>query len=142
MSTPSSTEHNPKYGNFEKLNKLNNLRWRDDIIGVLIDGGLRSPYRATASQWKYSSRTRSHRRSKGNVELRWSIAHGGHSSGSDHEILVWEVVEEGRGGPTSKVITRWDLREFKRTDGAPVEQERRKKGRAEARRLWGNAAER
>jgi len=78
--------------------------------------------------------------SMGNVELRWSIAHEDHSSGSDHKILVWEVVEEGRGGRTSKVITGWNLREFKWTDGTPEEQEKRKKARTEARSMWENAA--
>jgi len=31
---------------------------------------------------------------KGNVDLRWSIVYESQSTGSDHEILVWEVIEK------------------------------------------------
>jgi len=50
------------------------------------------------------------------------------------------VIEEGRGGPTSKITTGWDLREFNRTDGTPEEQERRKRTRAEDEQMWEEAA--
>jgi len=46
-----------------------------------------------------------------NVDLRWSIADDSRSSGSDHEILDWEVVKN-QGEPIHKTTTRWDLRGF------------------------------
>ena len=45
---------------------------------------------------------------KGNVDLRWSIASEDQSTGSDHEILVWEVVEQDQRRPSWKVTTGWD----------------------------------
>ena len=79
---------------------------------------------------------------KRNVYLRWSIACEDQSTGSNHEILVWEVVEKDQGGPSCKVTTGWNLPEFKRTDGTPEEQEKRKEARGEAKRQWEDAAER
>ena len=67
--------------------------------------------------------------SKGNVELHWSIAHEDHSSGSNHEILVWEIVEDGMSSPTSKIVTGWDLQDFKKMDGSAEEKEKRKETR-------------
>ena len=58
---------------------------------------------------------------------------------SDHEILGWEIAEARQDATVSKVVTGWDLRDFKRTDGAPEEQEKRKKARAEAKRRWSDA---
>jgi len=59
---------------------------------------------------------------------------------SNHEILVWEIAEAGQGATVSKVVTGWDLRDFKRTDGTPEEQGKRKKARAEAKRRWFDVA--
>ena len=39
---------------------------------------------------------------KGNVNFRWSIADEGQSTGSDHEILVWEEIEKNQGGPPAR----------------------------------------
>jgi len=67
---------------------------------------------------------------KGNVDLRWSIANESQSTGSGHEILVWEVIAKNQGGSTSKATTGLDLLEFKRTDGSPEEQKsERKRGK-------------
>jgi len=41
--------------------------------------------------------------SKGDVDLQWSVSHEDNSAGLDHEILVWEVVEEGWREPISRV---------------------------------------
>ena len=76
-----------------------------------------------------------------NADLRWSITDDSRSSGSDHEILDWEVVKN-QGEPTHKTTTRRDLRDFERTDGALDEQEKRKEIRTEARKRWEDAAER
>jgi len=38
------------------------------------------------------------------------------STGSDHEIIVWEVIEKNQEGPSCK-IAGCDLRVFKRSDG-------------------------
>jgi len=49
-------------------------------------------------------------------------------------------MEANSDNATSQVVTGWDLKEFKRTDGTEEEQKRRKEVRAEAREQWKEAA--
>lgn len=45
-----------------------------------------------------------------NIELNWSIAGEKEATGSDHEVIQWEVIENtvGRGG-TNQETTGWDI---------------------------------
>jgi hypothetical protein len=45
-----------------------------------------------------------------NVELNWSIAKYRDTTGSDHEVIVWEILEQGlAAGGVSKDTTGWDI---------------------------------
>jgi hypothetical protein len=44
-----------------------------------------------------------------NVELNWSIAEDKDATGSDHEVIIWEIVGQKAVGGVSKDTTGWDI---------------------------------
>jgi len=42
------------------------------------------------------------------ITLNWSLLEG-EASGSDHEVILWEIIEGGEKGGQSRVVTGWDI---------------------------------
>jgi len=72
--------------------------------------------------------------------LSWSIAGEKDTTGSDHEVIVWEVLGQGAVGGVSKDTTGWDISGW--TTGGKTGEARKaaERKRVEAREVYLRAA--
>ena len=78
-----------------------------------------------------------------NVELNWSIAGDMDATGSDHEVIVWEILGQGLAvGGVSKDTTGWDISGWMTAGKSGEAREVAERKRAEAREVYLRAANR
>jgi hypothetical protein len=73
--------------------------------------------------------------SRGDISIEWAIAGEEYETGSDHQLIVWEVAETEKKS-TLILSTGWDLSGWDPTGCEKEEAERRKKRREEAETKW------
>ena len=73
--------------------------------------------------------------SRGDISIEWAIAGEEHETGSDHQLIVWEVAETEKK-QTLMLSTGWDLSGWEPTGCEKEEADRRKKRREEAETEW------
>jgi hypothetical protein len=77
-----------------------------------------------------------------NVELNWSIAGDKDATGSDHEVIVWEILRQGPVGGVSNDTTGWDISGWMTAGKSGEAREVAERKRAEAREVYLRAANR
>jgi hypothetical protein len=77
-----------------------------------------------------------------NVELNWSIAEDKDATGSDHEVIVWEILRQKSVGGVSKDTTGWDISGWMTAGKSGEAREAAERKRAEAREVYLLAANR
>ena len=77
-----------------------------------------------------------------NVEVNWSIAREKDTTGSDHEVIVWEVLGQGAVGGVSKDTTVWDISGWTTGGKSGEAREAAERKRAEAREVYLRAGSR
>jgi len=75
-----------------------------------------------------------------NVELNWSIGGEKYATGSDHEVIVWEVLGQGTVGGVSKDTTGWDISGWTTAGKEGEKLKAAEKKRVEAREVYLRAA--
>jgi hypothetical protein len=77
-----------------------------------------------------------------NMELNWSIAEEKDATGSNHEVIVWEIHGLGALGGVSKDTTGWDISGWMTAGKSGEAREVAERNRAEAREVYLWAANR
>jgi hypothetical protein len=75
-----------------------------------------------------------------NIELNWSIAGEEDAIGSDHEVIVWEILGQTAVGGVSKDTTGWDISSWMAAGKSGEVREAAERKRAEAREVYLRAA--
>jgi len=97
-----SNFYNSKYGNFEKLNKLNYLRWRDDITGVLMSMEAyealteQPPPNGNTAAARAATAAYTTRRAKAVTAIRLSVTNEIRTlfEGNQNPVELWDILKK------------------------------------------------
>jgi len=70
------------------------------------------------------------------MSLNWSLLEG-EATGSDHEVILWEIIEEGEKAERSTAVTGWDISSWS-TRGKPEKERKEVERKAEQARATFN----